>query len=754
MSRGVDVTQLDMTPLDFTGEDGFKKSIFDFTCEQEGTVTIYGKEYNLPDQVWEVTRIPGGWISSSVQIFKTYREIKNSMAYQVGAGVNTGKFGFSASHSYERMQNTIVNTSSYIEEVSSFDSAVRADLVPQWELKLGKFISSFVDLQLPPTFAQDPAAYDKFIAQFGTHYFQNGKYGGVLKLVLETKSEYFSSKTDVQVKNQAEASFLQAFKLDGSQSQGKTNIDERFKELTTKTIRYYGGNTNLLSSSGINDWQPTVAANPWLFAGDLAPISILIQDPKKRASMDQAVTNYILRSYLAELSRIVQAVRSRWKSAQSELNALKTRIDALQSKPILDQTEVGRLGDEVESQVVIPYWFTEETQLCYYVFRISYKDMGTSRPDRDIPGISLYYGGNTNLLSSSGIEDWQPTVAANPWLFAGDLAPISTLIQDPKKRASMEQAVTNYILRSYLAELSKTVQAVRSRWKSAQSELNSLTTRIDALQSKPILDQTEVGRLGDEVESQVVIPYWFTEETQLCYHWIAQRDAGQCGGSGGMQCAKPGQMTSNYRDDTDKRKGGCLIGWTIQSKQEPSWFDSVKVCFRWEAEDARGRGQCGGGAPSSMCAPINAWTQYYLDDTDNGRGGCRMSWKLEIPSSAPVWLQNVKMCFSWFPDGDSNQCRASNRNLCAIANEWTEYYTDDTDNRRGGCLLSWGIIPGYYGGDANVLSSEAFENWQPTVSGNPWLFSGELAPISSLVQDAKKRASMEEAVIDHYCMRI
>lgn len=32
MARGVDITKLDLTPMDFTGQDGFKSRVIEYTC--------------------------------------------------------------------------------------------------------------------------------------------------------------------------------------------------------------------------------------------------------------------------------------------------------------------------------------------------------------------------------------------------------------------------------------------------------------------------------------------------------------------------------------------------------------------------------------------------------------------------------------------------------------------------------------------------------------------------------------------------
>ena len=188
------------------------------------------------------------------------------------------------------------------------------------------------------------------------------------------------------------------------------------------------------------------------------------------------------------------------------------------------------------------------------------------------------------------------------------------------------------------------------------------------------------------------IPLWF-QQTQLCYKWRPDGNGGQCGSGveGRELCAAVGSRTMVYRDDTDSRGGGCRMQWGIKSPFSPSWFRQVQVCYRWYA-DGDG-GQCGGGAPAQMCAHVGTYTPEYRDDTDGRGGGCRMSWKLSVPSSSPHWLRKVKLCYHWYPDGNGGQCGGgAARDLCAAANTWTPYYRDDTDNRAGGCRMSWDLV--------------------------------------------------------------
>ncbi|KAK0060711.1 perivitellin-2 67 kDa subunit [Biomphalaria pfeifferi] len=537
MFRGVDIIKLDLIPLNI-GSNGFKGPVLNFTCEEQKTWTALGDvKYQLPDQVWHLTSLPGGWLSANANLYKSYEEVRTSMTRDVGGEGSIWKFAFSASASFKEMQNTITNTSRYISDVGAFESATRADLVPKWVLGFDRYVQMFIDTQLTGTFDSNPSAYNEFIEMFGTHYFNTANFGGYIRVVMETKTDYFYSRSDNEVKANAKASFLNVISANGGYVTDRTNVDESFKSSTTQTVRYYGGNTNLLTKSGISEWQPTVSKDPWLFSGELKPLSGLISDSNKRSSMEKAVENYVLRYYLDELERLMASARK---------------------------------------------------------------------------------------VSSDTI-------------------------------------------------------------------LNSLQTRLTALKALPVLAMGDVELLGKEIESHIIVPTWFRTATKLCYNWWADGDGGQCGGGAqNLLCATPNSMTPVYRDDTDGRGGGCRMQWGIHSTGYPSWFNDVRVCYRWYA-DGDG-GQCGGGAAQLLCAGVNQFSPNYRDDSDGRGGGCRMSWKIEVPSTAPLWIRTTKMCFSWYPDGDAGQCgEVSSRDLCATANEWTEYYRDDTDGRGGGCRMSWGL---------------------------------------------------------------
>ena len=85
-------------------------------------------------------------------------------------------------------------------------------------------------------------------------------------------------KTEPKVKAEAGGMFQNLIKANGGFDGAMKIVDEEFQSKTMKTIRYHGGDTNLLDNEGLRNWQPTVAENPWLFGGQLSPLTELIGD--------------------------------------------------------------------------------------------------------------------------------------------------------------------------------------------------------------------------------------------------------------------------------------------------------------------------------------------------------------------------------------------------------------------------------------------------------------------------------------------
>ena len=59
-------------------------------------------------------------------------------------------------------------------------------------------------------------------------------------------------------------------------------------------------------------------------------------------------------------------------------------------------------------------------------------------------------------------------------------------------------------------------------------------------------------------------PSWLNKGLKFCFNWMPSNggDGGQCGDvPSNTECMYNGKWTNYYRDDTDRRPGGCLMRW-------------------------------------------------------------------------------------------------------------------------------------------------------------------------------------------------
>nr|KAG5712030.1 hypothetical protein BaRGS_020756 [Batillaria attramentaria] len=258
-------------------------------------------KYELPDQVWVVSDESSGSLTHGAEVMKTSSEARKVFSVDAGVDVQTKKFGFSASISYSKAQSTLLKNERKVEFVSHAVSSWRVDLQHKDMLSLGESAQRVMN-GLPAQYTANPKAYEEFVRQFGTHYVASGKSGGVMMMMLETRNDYFE---------------------------------------------YYGGVVRELESKGLSAWQPTIMTRPWLFPISLRRISSLVRDATKRASLDQAISDHVMRVYLTvELRRVLQTLPSemRWRG---EVTSLNNKINSMSALYPLNEGHVESLGNEV-----------------------------------------------------------------------------------------------------------------------------------------------------------------------------------------------------------------------------------------------------------------------------------------------------------------------------------------------------------------------------------------------------------------------
>jgi len=306
LKLGLDIANLDLVPKEAeTADMGYKRPVFDYTCDEGKSVKIGADEYDLPDQIWDIARFPRGVMVENALIIKTSRDVQNSLAVNVGVsleGAATEKGMFEGTASFDQMTSTLTQKNSNIEEVKTFVSAIRADMLPYWGSKPSRLIEMFIQ-KMPNTFEENPKKYHEFIKWFGTHYFMSAKFGGLIQMRLETNKDYYKTTSEQKIKANVDGTMRDLLKADGAINHGTNVIDDKFKQSTKNTIRYYGGDTNLLADKhSFPEWQPTIHGNPWLYGGELSSLADFFEEaPSKQQGFHKATRAHLDKVHAAAL---------------------------------------------------------------------------------------------------------------------------------------------------------------------------------------------------------------------------------------------------------------------------------------------------------------------------------------------------------------------------------------------------------------------------------------------------------------------
>lgn len=562
MIRGIDAAYLDLLPLstDLTADMGYRSPIFDYTCNEGKKVFLDNVEYDLPDQVVGAESIPGGLKSAKVEIFRKLDQVINSMKLSVGIGDALGMFMLSPSLNFAHA--TLTNTSRYIEEVRAHVSAFRADHIPSWAMELTKYAKNYLDRRLTKSFSQDPKSYETFIKTFGTHFFQDAFFGGMLKLVIETESTYFETSTTVGVGLQAEGTFGNIVKLKGGAGVSHTNVDGNFKKLSKETMRYYGGRANLLDkAAGLKEWMPTVIGNPWLFRGNLKPIHELIADKDKSDNMKLAVQVHLDKAYLLHLRKAIESTVAA-HGATSDTNKWMGIVKQETAKTIPDHNRLRTIGRDIEYHLVLPDWFKNNVELCFEwapttgflndANQCAQHQAGLPRKIcSKIGKFTREYLDETDARIGGCYYSWRLQIVGKP-----------------------TEPIPSYFKETQICH----------RWHSQDNFVGAGQCnrgRRDGTNCAKVghstahyLDDTDWRPGGCEYSWIISVPgnapMWL-KNLQVCMKWRATGDRQQCGNNGVPPtiCAKSNQWTRAYNDDSSARPGGCMMSWGMKSSQSP-----------------------------------------------------------------------------------------------------------------------------------------------------------------------------------------
>ncbi|CAG2234344.1 PRF1 [Mytilus edulis] len=161
----------------------YVKHIREVALFEEGSLFyLLQKTYNIPDQIWSIVNIPNGLLDTYVEIHKNSHSFKKSMSARVDVGLFKGLF--SSSVTYTKMQQYFQKASKYVEDLTSQTAGYKINIIPEWGLKFGRVAKMYIERLLPKRLNDKSIEqYTTFINTFGTHYFNQGRFGGILRLL-------------------------------------------------------------------------------------------------------------------------------------------------------------------------------------------------------------------------------------------------------------------------------------------------------------------------------------------------------------------------------------------------------------------------------------------------------------------------------------------------------------------------------------------------------------------------------------------
>lgn len=90
-------------------------------------------------------------------------------------------------------------------------------------------------------YEDDPALYDGFIADYGTHYWSSAIFGGYLYLRTTIEEQYRMNSDERSITLELEASFKEKLKAKTEAEQVTSTVSDRFRKNTRSEFAYFGG---------------------------------------------------------------------------------------------------------------------------------------------------------------------------------------------------------------------------------------------------------------------------------------------------------------------------------------------------------------------------------------------------------------------------------------------------------------------------------------------------------------------------------
>lgn len=366
ISRGVDITELDLTPPFKASRSmlgGLRSPIVAFTCSggEKWRHPQTDTTYQVPDQLQRPATLPSGSLRAVTKVSGDSEELKKSWSTTVGGGAEGEKFGFSASATFKGALETLHQDNRTVAETTCSVSTHVVDFKLPKHLTLTEdFTDYFTEDDadgVVATYEEARPLYDKFIKQFGTHYFESATFGGTMVVRTYLKEEYVSSNDESSVETDLEGNFLEKFKVNVATEHSRSNVSDAFRSTALSEFGYYGGKVpdGLATDSWdwFGAWTELVNKDPWLTGGRLKSISELFTGEVKNRTVEvrKAIRVHLAKAYLQELRLSVHLGRYRLTAKEmAEVEEAEKRL--LDKRPqAVDETV--KMLDEIFKQIQV-----------------------------------------------------------------------------------------------------------------------------------------------------------------------------------------------------------------------------------------------------------------------------------------------------------------------------------------------------------------------------------------------------------------
>ena len=159
-------------------------------------------------------------------------------------------------------------------------------------------------------------------------------------------------------------------------------------------------------------------------------------------------------------------------------------------------------------------------------------------------------------------------------------------------------------------------------------------------------------------------------------------DAGQCGGPE-KQAVLADTWTQPIRFDTDRRSGGCELGWALEDWRMV--FEGLDSRMEWQVSPGGDGGQCGNQGMHWIANDLwrGSPSSFIYIDSDDRSGWCNLTFILEDHPYIGLDIQ-------YWADGHAGQCintTAPGSFMTARSGQPVTIGIN-TDSRTGGCQLA------------------------------------------------------------------